>query len=1050
MGQLLKADALLFLSIAGNEKLRALKVVVSESLCGARLRIEYLPYGRSAPADLPRHCADIVADVREHFAGGIRQIVGVSPLLSKNLVHDYDHLQIVYAKLLEAALTAAPNVAVIEIEEARAIGHELSLTGAALADRPTPLLVEGEYLVSARERGKPDVQFEFTCQAAGGQRRTVHPPSMPLSASARFIINDLPRQLLPQKAGEPDEDVSTEEQVQWLVARGEAFSQVGAWEEGMELLEAAVLLSPDDLNLRVKLLSGYNEFLVSRSMWLSGRPEAVLRACLPPMIKARLAYMGHVEYLIRNRRLNGIQAVAAVSTPYPFRVWPSLGDSGASHGSSQPLQDILQPVADADERFMAEVYPQILQFPAWRAGENPEFTAIFHERGSRAGADIHSVWLAGLVNWFVKERASDQYPTTHDLDFLLRLLTEYVPDRCETPGGMVQFLENRGIMRNLRQRTDSAAKADDDWVAFLRRLAESKNRKASLYGRFGLLNRDFEKHLANVHLREPAESLLAGVESWLKDYAAIDSDEANRNRKLRENLYNSVDQMRNQLVYELKQPAQVVVRPRSAPVRPGQATGPARVKSPPAAAKLSFEEIELRGFNSAGFDRVLAFGDNCDVLWRDDALAIVREKGAAVEILPTQTRFYNACWDGRQIWVATSQQGIWVLSTDGRIVAKISAEQGLPPADRALVFHVLEPGKVCAAGSFGEHRRAWCAIVELGQREVKVNVFFHATHVPPNLTAPGKGLEQVFVPSFFCNYDPGNGGPRLLVLERGAPDRVPPLAINPKTLEVSELNAPPGTRFARPGRRYTNRKGEILELGGIPGGDIMQLARPGTRFDDGTTARHLEIPGPENGPPLRVAGTGLLEYRGAIYVPGLNRNIGYMHVGGGRYVSRFNRADARWFRIDPETFRVEVLELGPTYPNLDCWYGVSNHYGLIGGCRAIGNSPARLFRVSVEEPDQGGAAAVEVDVGPDDLRPVQQGLLLVATSRIGFTAAGQVETRIWTSADGGARVRARLVKANEDAVVLEKEDGVRVTVLREKLSRADLDYLAELVAPKHQ
>ena len=477
-----------------------------------------------------------------------------------------------------------------------------------------------------------------------------------------------------------------------------------------------------------------------------------MRACLPPTIRARLAYMGHVEYLIRNRRLNGIQAVAAVNTSYPFCVWPLYHDSAVSHGSSQSFRDLFQPVTDAEERFMAEVYPQVLQFPAGRASENPEFTAIFHERGPLASDDLHSLWLEGLVSWFIKERASRQYPTPHDLDFLLRLLTEYVPDRCRTPNGMVQFLENRGIMRNLRQRTDSEANADDAWVAFLRRLAQANNRMASLYGRFGLLNRDFEKHLANVHSRKPPKSLLAGVEAWLKDYAAIDSEAANRNWKLRENLYNSVDQMRKQLVYELKQPAQVAVR---------------------------------------------------------------------------------------------------------------------------------------------------------------------------------------------------------------------------------------------------------------------------------------------------------LEYCGAIYVPGLSRNIGYMHVGGGRYVSRFNRDDARWFRIDPETFRVEVLELGPTYPNLDCWYGVSNHYGLIGGCRAIGNSPARLFRVSVEEPDKGGAAAVEADVGPDELRPVQPGLLLVATSRVGFTAAGQVETRIWTTADGGSRVWARLVKANKDAVVLEKEDGVRVTVLRETLSHTDLDYLAELVAPKH-
>ena len=574
---------------------------------------------------------------------------------------------------------------------------------------------------------------------------------------------------------------------------------------------------------------------------------------------------------------------------------------------------------------------------------------------------------------------------------------------------------------------------------------------ASLYGRFGLLNRDFEKHLANVHLREPAESLLAGVEAWLKDYAAIDSEAANRNRKLRENLYNSVDQMRNQLVYELKQPANVAVWAGPAPVRPRQVTPLPTVKLPPAAAKLSFEEIELRGFKSKGFDGLLAFGDKCDVLWRDDAMAIVCEKGATVEILPTQTRFHNACWDGRQIWVATTHQGIWVFSTEGRILATIGEEQGLPPADRAMVLHVLEPGKVCAAGSFGEHRRAWCAMVELKQRDAKVNVFFRATHVPPNPASSAKDIEQVFVPISFCDYDPGNGRSCMLLLDRGLSPQVPPLAIDPTTLKVSELNAPPGTRFAHPGSRYTNGKGEILELGGIAGGDIIQLARPGTKFDDGTTARRLEIPGRDNGPPLPVVGTALLEYRGAIYVPGLNRNIGYMHVGGGRYVSRFNRADARWFRIDPETLRVELLELGPTYPNVDCWYSVSNHYGLVGGCRAVGNSPGRLFRVSIEEPDKNGAAAGGADVGPDELQPVQQGLLLVAKSRIRFTAADQVETRIWTTADGGSRIWAQLIEANEDSVVLEREDdGVRVKVPRETLSRVDLDYLAKLVTPTHQ
>src|SRR5208282_1227618 len=179
---------------------------------------------------------------------------------------------------------------------------------------------------------------------------------------------------------------------------------------------------------------------------------------------------------------------------------------------------------------------------------------------------------------------------------------------------------------------------------------------------------------------------------------------------------------------------------------------------PAAAARLNFEEIELRGFQSNGFDGLMTLGDNCDALLRDDAIAIISKKEAAIEIRLAGTQFYNAYWDGRQIWMATSRQGIWVLSTGGSILTKIGPDQGLPPADRGMVLHVLGPGKVCAAGSFGEHRRAWCAMVELSQGGAKVKVFHQATHLPPSDTSFSKDVEQVFVPHRFYDYDPGNGG----------------------------------------------------------------------------------------------------------------------------------------------------------------------------------------------------------------------------------------------------------------------------------------------------
>ena len=307
--------------------------------------------------------AEIIAEVREHFAGGIRQIVGVAPFLSKDLLHDYDRLQVAFARLLEMGLMAIPQVAVIEVEEARAIGRETALAGSEALDRPTPLLVEGQYAVSRGAGGKCDVQLELTCQRSAGQQQTIRPPAMPLAAAAHFITNDLPHQILPKGGGDAREEVSPEEQFEWLVARADALSQVGAWQEATALLEAALLLSPDDLYVRARLLGDYAGFLQSRGQWLNGKPEPVVREGVVGMIDAYLAYLGDVEYLIRNRRLNAFQAIAAFRGPWVFRFWPHYRSGSDSGGSSLSFGDLFQRQKEAEERFYSKSTRRSFSFP---------------------------------------------------------------------------------------------------------------------------------------------------------------------------------------------------------------------------------------------------------------------------------------------------------------------------------------------------------------------------------------------------------------------------------------------------------------------------------------------------------------------------------------------------------------------------------------------------------------------------------------------------------------------------------------------------------------
>jgi hypothetical protein len=1056
MGQLLKADALLLLSLETRDKARVLKVVVSECLCGARLRTVYEPYDPAAGADVAQQCAEVIAEVREHFAGGIRQIVGVSPFLSKDLVHDYDRFQIAFARLLESGLMAIPQVAVIEVEEARAIGRETALAGSESLDRPTPLLVEGQYAISRGGGGKREVQLELTCQRAAGQQRTIRPPAMPLAAAAHFITNDLPLQILPNR-GNASEEVSPEEQFEWLVARADAFSQVGAWQEGTDLLEAALLLSPDDFSVRVKLLVGYAGLLENRGRWLNGKPEQVVREGVAGMIDAYLAYLGHVEYLIRNRRLNAGQAIAAFRGPWAFRFWPNYRNGDDSWGSSVSFRDLFQRQREAEERFLFEVYPQVLQLPLGRPGEDPEFAAVFIELYWYKDA-VHTSCLAGLVAWFTREKACRGAPAPEDLDLLFRLLTQVAPDRWGIPVNLAQFLDRYPSSQAQFVGGNRVVASDDDWLGFLRRLAASHHRMASLFGRYGLLSRQWQLRMATPKKsRKPEESLLAEAEAeaWLKDYTVAANSEPTYNRLARDEFRDYVERIRNGLVYEMHPNKPVAPRaPRPYVVLP-QESGTAQ-------AQVKFEEIPLEGLKCDGFEHLIACGDEGDVAWQTHAVVLFPKNGAVLEFAapPTVTEVH---WDGRQIWIAT-WEGMIVQSFSGKVLARIGPDQGLPPSDQGLMLHVLAPGKVCAAGSFGKDRRGWCATVELIQGETKVAVFHQATHVELTLTIhSGDDPQRAFEPASFYDYDPGNGQPRVLLLSRASLN--PPLAIDRTKWKVSLWNGlipvqcEPYTDF------YANRRGDVLQANRVFPAQVF--ASPATMpakpeeyvawMRSGVaTVRTLTTDYPASWPTtqpermrlvggsstgrydpkrLEVDGSRILEYHGSLYVPG--------------------RFGGVWFRIDPETFHAEVLGSDRRQSKELSWYAVSSRYGLVAGSRAMFRfpySPARFFRVIVEESAKEKAmpsgekeqpAPKRADSGPGVPRVVHALLSFgpdpASAAEVG---ADRAETRTWTSAGGGFRVRARLVEAGKEAVVLEKEDGVRAAVPRARLSKADLDYLA--------
>jgi curli biogenesis system outer membrane secretion channel CsgG len=209
LGKLLKADALIFLSTEkGGDDKPIVRIVISDTARGARLSVTRIPLARGKSAAIEVRIAAVVKETRERFAGGVKWVVAVPHFLSKDLAHDFDHLQSGFASLLETTLSERPGVAVLETEEARSIRKELEIGGKANVDRVVPLFVEGTYETqrvaspAATQPGEAwPVQVTLTVVIRDGTRviRTFERKALPLAAATEALSRELPAAILGSK-----------------------------------------------------------------------------------------------------------------------------------------------------------------------------------------------------------------------------------------------------------------------------------------------------------------------------------------------------------------------------------------------------------------------------------------------------------------------------------------------------------------------------------------------------------------------------------------------------------------------------------------------------------------------------------------------------------------------------------------------------------------------------------------------------------------------------------------------------------------------------------
>lgn len=834
-GRILKADALAIISRESVEGKEFIRLTISECRTGARLRVDWLPLAEDRMAEA---AATLVADIRrtrEQFTEGVTQVFGVPPFVSRCLTHQYDYLQRGYAELLATGLGAQKGVAVIEVEEARQIAREIVLTDGADVKRLVPMFVEGEFEVTRAETAKeePTISFRFKVSGTGVKERAWSERPMKLSAAPTFVGRDLAALVtgLRQPAAGAG-GLSADRQAATLIARADAFAALGTWEHSTALREAALLLKDDPVQ-RDKVIQEYGRII--NANWpegtMSGSP-AQLAGCRCRIELWRIG-LAHAEYLVRNR-----QATLPQATGLAGMLMDRIKTACFSMSIDQ-IPDLLADMEQTKRRFVREVYPLML--------------GLEHRSPYDSGRqDELWTWGEGLVGFAVDDYRGRLRSDT--LDFVASVATEDLPADFRPPFALVRLVGYKREIPGL-----SAEQADAAWDAFLERLIRSDRPAASLPARFGKAYHTLMFHRPTADL--PA--LLSEVEQAIKDYNA--QSPRMRGHSGSSLLADCLKDLKGSVERAVNPPPATEYRPTPPDKYPDPFTYEAldlKVRT------LAGEMVPMKGRSWRcpggwwGITNYLPCGPGLDLLWQGGAVVALREKGLAEEVLVDRDAWFcDVAWDGRNVWVATRTAGLWVVSLEGKVIARIGEADGLPAAEQGFCLQSISPGKVLAAGALGPHQRLWLAVVEHDAGKAKVNVFHQATRVlavGEDSSKVEPSVDWAGAPQWTHELQRGDkGGPRTVLVGWGWQRR--PLQVDLDTLKVSLYDATVSRGNRAAGWCYYSRNGRLYEMSDrgyiLPCGDKLYGSAVGVWYlFDWETGRARQVGRPAPGMDARRFG----------------------------------------------------------------------------------------------------------------------------------------------------------------------------------------------------
>ncbi len=757
-----------------------IKIVIADCQQGARLSIDFIAREPSQEADASRRVVQAVERAQRRFPSGIEKVIGLSHFVCRNFTHDYDRYQAGFAYLLESGLSRMPGVAVIETEQARSIRRENEMAGDDGVARVLPLFVEGEYEIARTDgSGTEVVTIEVRVRDGAGRQRTIRRQALAMAAAASFLASELPGQVL-DSAGASSQPFTPAQQFEALVARAEAFALLGSFEEAACLREAALLLDPDASDQRIKAVEEYTHTVWAPlpdevSKWWVNE-KAYQSACAHRMGYWRLA-LEHLERVVVNQKLDQLVALRLARN--------LLSEYRHAAKEQYARYEDLPAIEQVRRAFLLKVYPRILDLPVPQMGKVKPAYARYLLYGS---------WNAFLFDAAFAPFAGEPLDISRDGDFMLQILRTTRPDIGPPSRSCMICLD----------RISGAAVAREDaragWLDFIDKLANSQVPQRDLLVRYCRLV--YKTAYFHSHPDSVDAGALADADALVADGKAyLDTIEVSSHALF----ITKVEGLRDMLQRSVKLQVGAESAASQPPVEPA-----ATQASDGLVSRLRFVPVELRVREGDRpdplnqplqemFDHVWRCTDSLDVFTSQRRAYLMRTRGLLEPLAPDEEyRAMDVKWDGRFIWIAVREKGLWVFRSDGRRLAQIGEAQGLPPIerDRAIPvrLHPLSPGRVLAIGNYGLHRRTWCAAITLDNDEAAVSLIYTAKRVlqeREDREPFSRSLDVIFVPTWLLQCpDPQDPSRQVLLVGRPIfqdPRRRqgPALQIDLQTLKVS-------------------------------------------------------------------------------------------------------------------------------------------------------------------------------------------------------------------------------------------------------------------------